>query len=130
VSAENVKLVRAGLEQFLATGEVLWSSLDEHVEVHDHDLPDAGEYRGHQGFARWLEDWATPWSEYHLDPKEYVDAGDRVVAVVHMSATGRGSGAEVEREDAIVYTVREAKITRLDYYNNKRQALVAAGLAE
>src|SRR4051812_42204755 len=123
MSKEDVDLVRSGLEHFLATGEVLWSSLAEQVEVYDHDLPDAGEYRGHTGFARWLEDWATPWSQYSLRPEEYLDAGDRVVVVVRMSATGRGSGAEVEREDAIVYAVEDGEIARLDYYNNKQQAL-------
>ena len=47
-----------------------------------------------------------------------------------MTATGRGSGLELNRQDALVYTIRDAKVVRLDYYNSKAQALEAAGLSE
>jgi ketosteroid isomerase-like protein len=47
-----------------------------------------------------------------------------------MHATGRGSGVELERRDAIVYTFRAGKIVRLDYYNKREQALEAVGLSE
>jgi hypothetical protein len=32
------------LERFMA-GELLWDAIDEEVEVYDHDILDAGEYR-------------------------------------------------------------------------------------
>src|ERR1017187_5551294 len=35
---------------------VRWRTHDE-VEVRDHDIMDASDYRGHAGFGRWLEDW-------------------------------------------------------------------------
>ena len=47
-----------------------------------------------------------------------------------MSTTGRGSGIEAHREDALVYEIRENMITRVDYYNDRKEALRAAGLAE
>jgi hypothetical protein len=36
----------------------------------------------------------------------------------------------VERDDAIVYTLRDNLVVRIDYYNNRPQALEAAGLSE
>lgn len=33
---------------------------------------------------------------------------------------------QVERQDAIVWSVRNGKVVRLDYYNNREQALAAA----
>jgi hypothetical protein len=36
----------------------------------------------------------------------------------------------VDRQDAIVYQLRDGKIGRLDYYNNRDQALKAVGLVE
>jgi ketosteroid isomerase-like protein len=127
MSQENVDLVRRGIERFVGAGQVDWRTLHDDVEVHDHDLPDAGEYRGHAGFGRWLADWAAPWAEYSDEPEEFIDAGERVVVVIRMKATGRGSGLEVQRQDALLYELRNGKIARLDYYNNRQQALGAPG---
>jgi ketosteroid isomerase-like protein len=129
MSRENVEVVEAGMEHFGATGEPQWSLNHEDIEVHDHDLPDAGDYRGHAGYARWLEDWADVWSEYSLDTEEFIDAGDRVVVVFRLKATGRGSGVTVERRDGMVVTLRDGLAVRVDYYNSREQALEAVGLA-
>jgi len=126
---ENVDLVKALLERFIAFGELSWDLMHEDIEVHDHDVMDAGEYRGHLGFARWLENWDAAWSEFSIEPEEFLDAGERVVFVFRMKATGRGSGVVVERQDAMVWEVRDGKIMRVDYYNSREQALKAVGLA-
>jgi ketosteroid isomerase-like protein len=118
------------LESFLATGDPVWATMDEHVEIRDHDIPEQGAYRGHDGFLRWMEDWDAPWAEWSLEITEFIDAGDRVVAIVHLVATGRGSGVEVEREDGIVYELRDGKLVKIEYFNNRAQALEAAGLSE
>ena len=130
MSQETIGLIQASLERFAATGEPAWDTLHEEVEVHDHDIMDAGEYRGHAGFGRWLEDWASAWSEFSMEPQEFLDADERVVAVIRMKAKGQGSGVEVERQDAMVFEVLDGKIKRLDYYNNRAQALEAVGLTE
>jgi ketosteroid isomerase-like protein len=129
MSHEDVELVREALEQLLGTGEPKWDVIDEEVEVRDHDIPDASEYRGHAGVRRWLfDDWAAAWSDFSLEPQEYIDVGDCVVAIFRMKATGRGSGVMVERLDAMVHKVRAGKIVQVDYYNNREQALKAVGL--
>ena|SRR6516165_5223895 len=132
MSQENVELVRKGFEHFVATGEPAWDTLHEHVEVRDHDIMDGREYRGHADVRRWLfEDWASAWSAYSAEPEEFIDVDDeRVIAVFRVKATGRGSGAELERQDASVNVVRDGQIVRLDYYNSKQQALKAVGLEE
>jgi ketosteroid isomerase-like protein len=129
MSQANVELVQRLLEGFIANGEPSWESLHEEIEAHDHDVVDAGEYSGHAGFVLWLENWEAAWSDYSMAPEEFLDAGERVVSVFQMTATGRGSGVPVERQDAIVWEVRDGKVVRLDYYNNRKQALEAAGLA-
>ena len=132
MSRENVELVRKSNEHFVATGEPAWETLNEHVEVRDHDIMDGREYRGHADVRRWLfEDWASAWSDFSTEPEELIDVDDeRVIAVSRVKATGRSSGAELDRQDAIVYVVRDRKVVRLDYYNSKQQALQAVGLAE
>jgi ketosteroid isomerase-like protein len=127
---ENVKLVQRGVEHFVATGEVLWEMIDEGVEVYDHDTPDQGPYHGHAGYARWLEDWGTAWAEWSIEPEEFTEADDSVVIFLLMKAKGRGSGIEVERQDALVYKLRNGRIVRGDYYNDREQALDSVGLAQ
>jgi ketosteroid isomerase-like protein len=130
MSQENVDLVRRSIEATVVDGEPPWDALHEEIEVHDHDMLDAGEYRGHAGFARWLEDWSAAWAEDAVEPEEFVDVGERVVVHVLQKTTGHGSGVTLERHDAMVFAVREGKIVRLDYYNNREQALKAVGLDE
>jgi ketosteroid isomerase-like protein len=130
MSQANVELVRRVLEHFTATGELPWEMFDEAIEVYDHDSPDQGAYLGHAGYQRWLDDWGSAWAEWGIALEELIDAGNSVLAIIRMSAKGRGSGVEVERQDALVYELRNGKIVRCDYYNNKEQALKAVGLEE
>src|SRR2546421_2272182 len=129
MSEENVEIARRAFERFLATGPP-WDMLDEDIDVHDYDTPDQGTYRGHTGYGLWLKDWGTAWADWTMEPQDYIDAGDQVVVVFLMKATGRDSGVAVERQDAMVAKMRDGKIVSLDYYNNKRQALKAVGLEE
>jgi ketosteroid isomerase-like protein len=129
MSQANVELLRRGFDYFMATGEPPWEIIDEEVEVYDHDTPDQGDYRGHAGYARWLEDWGAAWAEWSIEPEEYIDAGDWVVVAIRMKTKGLGSGIEVERQDAMVWKVRASKIVRLDYHNDRKQALESVGLA-
>src|SRR5947208_15044786 len=117
MSQANVELVQRGFEHFVVTGEPAWETLHEHVEVYDHDIMDGREYRGHADVRRWLfEDWSDAWSEWGAEPEEFIDAGEeRVIAVFRVSATGRNSGARIERQDAIVYVVHDLQVTRIDY---------------
>jgi ketosteroid isomerase-like protein len=124
-----VDLVRRSLEAFVA-GELLWDTIDKDVEIHDHDILDAGEYRGHSGFTRWVEDWGAGLPVISLDLQEFIDAGDAVVAVFLLKARARGSSVDVERQDGVVYRCRDGKIVRLDYFNSRQQALQAVGLRE
>jgi ketosteroid isomerase-like protein len=62
--------------------------------------------------------------------QEWIDAGEEVVVVFRVKATGRASGVELERQDAIVCRVKDAEIARIDYYNSRGQALEAVGLEE
>jgi ketosteroid isomerase-like protein len=131
VSQENVERLRAGIEHFMTSGEPDWSALDEEVVVYDHDILDAGDYNGFDGYARWLEDFGSPWAEYTIAPEEYIDVGERrVVVVFQVTAIGAGSGIRVKRQDAMVCEMRNLKIVRIDYYNSREQALKAAGLEE
>jgi ketosteroid isomerase-like protein len=128
VSQENVERVRAGLEHFQRTGEPDWAMVSEDVEIHDHDLLDAPAFSGFDGYSEWIGNWASVFSEFSIEDEEFIDAGDTVVVVFRMRAMGSGSGLSIEREDAMVLQMRDMKLRRIDYYNNRAQALESVGL--
>jgi ketosteroid isomerase-like protein len=132
MSEQNVEIVRRG---FMAVLEGDWATalatLDPEVEVRDFDIPDAGVCRGHEGFREWLSNWGESWAEWRLDDIEFRPApDDQVIALFTMVTTGKGSGIEVKRGDAIVYRLSEDKIARTEYFNDQDAALEAAGLSE
>jgi ketosteroid isomerase-like protein len=129
MSQQNVELVQAAMEGFDSSDRATWALLNKDIEVHDHDIMDAGTYRGHEGFGRWQEDWNAAWSTATLEPQEFIDAGERVVALILQKTTGQGSGVALEREDAMVFELRDGMIVRIDYYNDRAQALKDAGVA-
>ena len=104
--------------------------LDPEIEIYDHDIPESSEYRGLEGLFRWQADWESSWESWRWEPEEFIEAGERVVAVLRVHAKGRQSGADVERVDGAVWTLREGKCVRLDYFGSRDQALEAAGLSE
>ena len=130
MSQENVETVRRALAGVLGGAwlQVL-AELDPAIEIEDTVIPDASDYRGHNGFFRWLERWNESWESWRLEDIELVPVGDdHVVGLWRMVAKGKGSGVEIERPDAVVYKLREGKIVRMGYYNDQQRALQDAGL--
>ena len=131
MSQENVEIVRRSYDAYtLGDIEGALAAIDPQIVIRDHDIPDASEYHGHEGMFRWQADWESSWESWRWEPEEFVAAGDRVVAVLRVHAKGRESGAEIERLDGAVWTMRNGKGTRLDYYGSKAEALEAVGLRE
>jgi ketosteroid isomerase-like protein len=132
MSDENVELVR---RRFMAAVDEDWHAaleiLDSDVEVHDFDIPDAGIYRGHDGYLAWLRRWGEGWASWRMEDIEFRSAGDdQVIALFRMIAKGGHSGMELQRRDAITYTLRGGKIVRIEYFNDQERALDAAGLRD
>ena len=68
--------------------------------------------------------------QHGLEVERLIHAGDRVASLFRIRAVGAGSGVSVERGDGMVWTFRNGKLARLDYFNNQAKALEAAGLSE
>jgi hypothetical protein len=50
--------------------------------------------------------------------------------VARASARGQGSGVDVELRVGIMWTIRDGKTVRIDYFSSPDEALRAAGLKE
>ena len=85
---------------------------------------------GREAVTQALDVDSDIWAERRLELREAVDAGDRVVALVHEYRRGKGSGVVVEADIALVYGFKEGKVVRIVPYMSQAEALEAAGLEE
>jgi ketosteroid isomerase-like protein len=68
--------------------------------------------------------------DLRFNADDFIDAGDRVVAVNHATGRGRGSRAMVEMDMSNVWTIDNGKVVSLFTYSDHAEALEAAGLRE
>ena len=89
---------------------------------------DAKTFTGLDGLrALWL-DWLTPWATYRTEIEEAIDCGERVLLLVHDFGRRAGSTEEVRGNVAAIWTVRDGKIARAEFYPSCDEALKAVGL--
>jgi ketosteroid isomerase-like protein len=131
---ENVQVIRRCWEAISHGGpEALLDFADPEIEWHVRsDLPDADVYRGPDGFRALLQRFDESFDDQQYEPLDYIAAGEEAVVVpLRWSARGRGSGATaVERQETWVFTVTEGRITRVDEYPTREEALESVGLLE
>ena len=129
MSQENVEIIRRSIDHLNRSDELLWDVIDPEIEIHDHDVPDGDVFHGHAGRLKWETTFVSAWEHVSVEPEEYIDAGgDKVVLLHRLTAQGRG-GISLERQDGVVYTLRDGKIVRMDYYGSRVEALEAVGLS-
>ncbi len=87
-----------------------------------------GSVRFSSGPSEFTEAWGD--IQVHIERLEEV-GDDSVLALVHMTGRGRGSGAAVESGvDGHVWTVRDRKVAAVRMYQGVEDALEAVGLRE
>lgn len=94
------------------------------------EVPEPGPFHGHAELRQWAEGFLAAWEFHHSEVVEVVDAGDRVVAMLHLVGRGIGSGVEMDETDAHVFTIRAGRIVRWKNFNERADALAAVGLQE
>jgi ketosteroid isomerase-like protein len=92
--------------------------------------PDARTLTGREAVAEYQRDWQETVPDVGVDYDRVLDAGGRVVGIGRVRGTGTGSGADVRAPIALVFTLRDGLITRVEEYLNPSEALKAVGLAE
>jgi ketosteroid isomerase-like protein len=133
MSQENVEIVRSVLAAISAgdRDKALAFADPEIVVDMTRNVFNPATYVGISGLQRMIADMDETWEEIHTEPYEYIDAGDRVVVIGQLVGRGKGSGVEVERPTAHVWTVRNGRVVRwVLNYTNRSEALEAAGLEE
>jgi ketosteroid isomerase-like protein len=91
------------------------------------NLPNSGRYVGRDGFMTWLGQWLEAWEGFTVEIGEAEPVGERhVIADMHQSARGKGSGIAVEMEIAYLWEVREGRLAAMHLYASRDEAVRVA----
>ncbi len=133
MSLENVEIARRLSDAFNRR------DLEELLETIDPDaewIPimaalEGRVYRGHDGVREWIEHLSADWDVFETRQLEFRPVGDRILVLGYWRARARGSGVELQAEQASwVIDVKDGKVVRMQTYTDRKEALEAAGLSE
>jgi ketosteroid isomerase-like protein len=128
--SQKVALVHELMEAFERSDtEAQLALLDPDVEMVEWpEGPDQRTYRGHEGAVQAWQLWFEAWEWLRNEVEEIVEAGDKLLVCGRTHGKGKGSAVEVAMDAFNVYTIREGKVTRIEFFTTKEPALRAAGL--
>ena len=136
MSQENVEIVQRAYKVFDDAGfsgaaGVDLGAFDEDIEVATSKRPsDADLFRGHDGLREFLSLQRGMWKRRHLEPQEFISvAEDRVVVATRIVSVGRNR-VKIISHAASVWTLHAGRITRVEVFQDKGEALAAVGLSE
>jgi ketosteroid isomerase-like protein len=127
VSQENIEVVRRSIAAFEDDEETWLAAIDPaHVwyPLEEGNIPSSGLDAARAIRKRWLESWES----HRIEIEEILDQGDSVVACLHLTGTGMGSGVEVDLRFYMHWKLRDGKMVYLYEYADRDEALKAAGL--
>jgi ketosteroid isomerase-like protein len=134
MSKENVEVV---LDQYAATNERdfrrVMSYYDDDVElVAREPWLRTGVFKGREAVGGFFGDWLSTFdrdARFDVTEARELENGAVLVVADH-HARGRASGVEVRGTVIWVYRLRGGKITRVEGFASRAQALEAAGVSE
>jgi ketosteroid isomerase-like protein len=126
--SDNVRLVRRMYEAWESQKpEATVALMDPDFEfVNPDHAVDPGTRRGHDGFRAVLQNLDASFSEQRHVLEGLVDLGDRVLAHTTFQARGRDSGAQIAVAEQHLWTLRDGKALRLEWFHDRAKAERAA----
>jgi ketosteroid isomerase-like protein len=131
MSQENVEIVR---RIYTAFDQREWEQIVDLVEPDFVWVPDKRTLahepiRGRENVLRFFEDQIDV-LDVEVQPNEFFEKGDQVVAFVRLRGRGHASGAGYDIHVAHVWTFRAGRPVRGEGYPEREHALEAVGLGE
>ncbi len=138
MSEENVEIVRRIVDAH-QRGDFssVFAAYGPDIEWHPGNVPASDwsdfepVYHGHEGVRTFWRTWFAAWETVDFEYEEFIDAGDQVLSIVSQRVRGRTSGVELEWTSyGQLWTIRDDKVVRVQFFPNRDEALEAAGLSE
>ncbi len=132
MSQENVEIVRGAAVAFNRRDVDAWlAHFDPDIVWYAfHDEPDPGPFRGRDAVRAMAARWMDVLSDFRMEAREFIDAGEYVLMPARMLGRIRDSDAEVTVDEIYVNKCRNGKIAEVRECRTKEEALEAAGLRE
>jgi ketosteroid isomerase-like protein len=114
-SAEVIRRLRAGYDAF-ARGDIdgLVIQLHPDVELHNPEYAiESGVRHGRNGVKKALEALQELFDYESIELEEIIPVDERVIAVLRIRGTGKGSGVPIDERFAHLWTVRDGLGIRL-----------------
>jgi hypothetical protein len=87
--------------------------------------------KGVDGFITFWRDWLTVWETWSVGEQEFTDLdADRVLSTYDARARSKTAQVDVDFHPAHLMTFRNGRVTRVELFLNRVDALEAAGLSE
>jgi hypothetical protein len=128
MSEQNVEVVRSVYDAW-ARDEILAPAhlLDANIEyVNPTGAVEEGTRQGLAAFRQAVASVFDGWEAWHMEPDELRALGDQVAVVLRYRARGRGSGVELEGRESALWTLRDGKVVRYEWFPDPHEALEAA----
>lgn len=111
MSLENVNTIKQMYEAAIKGDmQKALNALDEDLVVHEQEsLPYGGRYEGHEGFQKLFQNLAATWDDFKFTPKEYLDAGESVVAIVQLTDKAKTTGNSLDMTMYELWKMRGGK---------------------
>jgi ketosteroid isomerase-like protein len=125
---ENVERMHRGFDAFTRRDKVAWLELcdPDIVLAPIGDWPETDPIRGREAAWDFLVAADEPWERGPYEVVEVVDGDDKVVARQRRDLRGKSSGVEVEYDYWVVLTFRDGMTLRVEWFDDRSQALKAA----
>jgi ketosteroid isomerase-like protein len=105
--------------------------LAEDVEwVNPPEAVEPGTRQGADSFNKAISNVFAAWDDVRFDTERVIDNGDEVVALGQLHGRVHGPGMEVDSPHGEIWTFRDGRVTRMEWFNTHRETMEAAGLGE
>lgn len=133
MSQENVEIVRRGLDAFNRRDKDAFIAIcDPEMEnFPPREWPESSPLRGPEAIWDFFVAAQESWQEGSFEWGELIDAGaDKVVGKQHREVRGRTSGALIDWNYWVVFTFRNRRVLRFEWFSDRMEALDAAGVGD
>ena len=128
--SEGVRSLRRGYDAFnRGDFEAAVTEMHPEIEWQRADMaPETTPVRGVEAVRAWM--MPDVFEEQHVELEEIIENGDMIFVEGLFRIKARVSGIEMTDRAWHVWTIRDGKAARLEFFQNRAEALKAAGLAE
>jgi ketosteroid isomerase-like protein len=99
---------------------------DPQMKVESYGMGESLRADSLDGFVDAMREWLSAWERpITIEAEEFIESGDRVLALITWRGRGKGSGAEIESRGAHLWTFRDGLVVHYGVYRDRDEARAA-----